>query len=623
MEPQSPQQPSHTSKHCILQPVTSIRTIITSACTSSKMAFLFSPSFRMLFALIATCAVTFISMIWMSTRTMIFSTSVVLRKRDESYALKSKRDVDVVVNRSSSPELPYHGTEYADILHPPENQNSQCYLVDVRDSPAADTDYPFNARSFCLTSSMCIQTFSDEQTKPTLYFSAFPGSTQCNNVTIAFKEKTLHSNCNQLQSSVHCAHGRFNAPDDLTCPKIGVISDVPSHILQRSQWLPGIVVVVPEFPHLQNIFHFSFVLGTVSHLLPALPFLWSKFVPRSQHSSKPLPVTLLFQGRHPKKEGKWQSELLQAVIDSRLSHAKLKVSVGSLKDSPYNQSSQLVCARSSVLLGDRSNINTWPFPSTQYPNVSGNQVTVEAVAFRHAVYTAMGLNTRLPPLIYGALSTVHKNYLFDLPPLAIGYARRNFYPDFSDGEPQLGTKRRFSDIDDAWFEAMLREEATLANTTMVTLQISKNTPVREQVTMFSKIGFVGGIHGANLMNTIFMKPFSAMLEIFSAKSLQCYVAGANSGLAYLKYSPTKRASGEESGCTEEHPTCWSYLHNRRVLISDEKDRAALRSLVKQGVKHVLSLHKHFGQLGGVPVQYNEKLAHFAIDWQRSRLKPVG
>lgn len=576
--------------------------------------YLSSRSTRLSSAIIAISIVAFATTLFLSSWTNVLSSSISFPKNGYVQQGLKKKKMGVQ-NLKQQPKLKYDFNAYE------HHMPSQCFLLDIRGGPGESTNYPFNARSFCITSSMCINSPSSKRSAPpTLYFAASPDATTCKNVTLSFRQNDVQPNCTQLQSMVHCTQGQFKTPDVPICPHVTTFAHIPERNLTDAYWLPGIVMLIPEFPHQQNIFHFSFVLGTISHMLSALPYIKTNFSGRSQNHTTPLQVTLLFKGLSPKQEGQWQSELLQTVINSRLSKAGVNVTIVSMQHAPYKTSSKLVCGRSSILIGNRSNINIWPFPSSLYPSTTGTQVGVEAIAFRHAVYTAMGIDTLLPPMTLGAFENISGHVLFNLPPLTIGYSRRNFKSDAQEGEPQLGTKRRFSDADEKWFESMLNEEAFSANMTMVTLQVSKETPVREQVRMYSQVGLVAGIHGANLMNTVFMNPFSAMLEIFPASSLQCYIAGANSGLAYFKYSPTRKATPDQSGCTQEHPTCWLYPHNRRVLISDQSDRNALRSLVKQGVQHVLNLHTHFRKFGGVPVLYDKNLSLFRIDWQLENRK---
>lgn len=497
-------------------------------------------------------------------------------------------------------------------LYPSFGHPSRCYMLHVPDGYDILPRYSFNARTFCLTSAMCIETVEQPEDSPRIYFSSSPTDTQCVNSSASFREPGESGDCGLIQQYVYCAHGRYQLPFQPTCPQVNKFSDIPGNVLVTARWLPGIVVVIPAFHHLKNIFHFSFILGTTSHLLSALPNLFAQYHPSLQLDKKVFPVTLLFRGESPLQLGKWQAELIQALVNYRLLKVGVYVSVETLNENTNEASSGLVCAHTSLLLGRRSSINLWPFPSVQMPQDFGTQVTVEAVAFRSAVYEAMGVETRLPSVALGSFDRVSPKNIFDLPPLTLGYARRNLATDAPDGQPQNGTKRRFSDSDEAWFTAMLKEEAKFGNIKFTMLQFSRETDVKEQVQKFSKVGFVVGIHGANLMNTIFMKPFSGMLEIFPTSRLPCYFAGGNSGIGYMHYVPTRKATREESGCYDEKHDCWTLRSHRRVVVSEDVDRAILRDMVRRGIARLSDFHQRFGHLGGVPVTFNEDLSVFSI-----------
>ncbi|KAA8496046.1 hypothetical protein FVE85_2201 [Porphyridium purpureum] len=62
---------------------------------------------------------------------------------------------------------------------------------------------------------------------------------------------------------------------------------------------------------------------------------------------------------------------------------------------------------------------------------------------------------------------------------------------------------------------------------------------KEQVRMMRSSGLVIGIHGANLVNTIFMPPLSAVLEIFPFHyKRRYYLGGSNSGVYYSDWEVT-------------------------------------------------------------------------------------
>lgn len=135
-----------------------------------------------------------------------------------------------------------------------------------------------------------------------------------------------------------------------------------------------------------------------------------------------------------------------------------------------------------------------------------------------------------------------------------------------------GTVRRFSNADEEWFEGMLRNETRAAGFGLYAFTIHGNESLRVQAATFSKLGVVIGIHGANLVNAVFMRPLGGFVEALpkGAKS-QCYLAGLNSGLAYWRHEAMEIATPEESRCSREEKRCWKVKRQRMVKIRTNKD----------------------------------------------------
>ncbi|PXF42173.1 hypothetical protein BWQ96_08093 [Gracilariopsis chorda] len=158
---------------------------------------------------------------------------------------------------------------------------------------------------------------------------------------------------------------------------------------------------------------------------------------------------------------------------------------------------------------------------------------------------------------------------------------------------------------------MLTEETSKQGFRLKTIVTSKNHSFDHQVRAFADVGFVVGIHGANLVNSIFMRPFSALFEVFPARSSSmCYYAGSNSGMFYQSHRTRIVASAEESGCRKGYK-CWTDLKHTRVKISTKKDQDRIREMVTNGMRHVLELNARFPH--GIPVFLDEERDAYLID----------
>lgn len=514
-----------------------------------------------------------------------------------------------------------HSTDSASSFHPPVDYPHRCYLQTISDPSELFNPYPFNARSFCLASSVCFRP-SISSNPSVLYHSAPLDRTSCVETAADFQPHgRQQNNCSYIRSLVHQAHGYHGHPIYPVPPQVVPMSELGSHELASARWLQGLVFYVPAYPHLDNIYHFSFVAGAISHILAASKTLMLQWRGEDFQLPQPLPVTIVFRDAQLPSHGLWQQSIMEIIVTYRLKLVGIDVQYTTMNETnsevPASQAPEhLTCSKTAILLGTRSNVNVWPFPTSVEVQTDGSSVPVEAVAFRRAAYNAVAINSMLPSLPHGASGPLPLTAMFDLPPLVIGYSSRNSYPDPKPGEPiYKGSIRRFSDADDVWFTSMLRDVATAHNFSFTVLKPTNNTAMSEQVKSYAKVGFIAGIHGANLMNVIFMKPFGGILEVFP-QSLQCYVAGANSGLKYSHYIPVHAATPEESRCPENHPSCWIRLHMRRVMIGTETDRRSLRRMVEDEVSRIVMLHKRFGALGGIPVYYNRTSTSYQIDWNQ-------
>lgn len=261
-----------------------------------------------------------------------------------------------------------------------------------------------------------------------------------------------------------------------------------------------------------------------------------------------------------------------------------------------------VCLRNAVLLGRRGHVNSWPFMNATEVPLDGKSVPKGAVDFKRAVYDTFDIKGRLPN---GEMDGESQ-----LPPFAVGYSRRDMEPD-SEGYYRTGANRRFSAEDDAWLEHMLKNETESAGAKLFSFAFSSAQCLREQVDIVAKVGFIVGIHGANLVNAVFMPPFGVMMEIFPKGATErCYVAGGNSGLKYLRFEPSEMATPWESGCDPKDVECRNELRQRRVKLDKKEDRTRIREMVREGIKHLREMRDKFPR--GIPVQFNRHTVNYDV-----------
>lgn len=487
-------------------------------------------------------------------------------------------------------------------------------------APAANIPLPhwrFNSRALCLASALCLRLSNASITHPIAAYlpSAQASAPECQLSTPRFEhalpwqgDRPAAACTAAHHDLVACAHGNGLQANRAQCPS--VMPWQPANASPR--WIEDLSILVPSYPYPANIFHYGNVLAMVAHVVDNLPRLLQDWGLGNVHAAggtglyfeggnvKIQRVNILFEG--PRNTNGWQKELLRVLWKYRLGKGGVEVQNVYLREWTDVQH---VCMRNAVVLGRRGNVNVWFFPNATEVPLDGMAVPADAVEFKRAVYEDVGLTVRLP--------RPPENMLVELPPLVLGYARR-LGPDAAKGGNVhlVGTKRRFRDEDEAWFVDMLRNETDAAGVRLHMFTTSPEETLAEQVQNIAAVGFVVGIHGANLVNAVFMQPFGALFEIFPGNAESpCYIAGSNSGLAYYRHTSTEEATPAETGCSVEDAVCQKKPRQRLVKIGREEDRIALRGYVKKGLTHLTSLHQEFPN--GIPVMYDETTDYYHVD----------
>lgn len=401
--------------------------------------------------------------------------------------------------------------------------------------------------------------------------------------------------------------------DDVKCPQS--VKQVNPYRLPTARWSEHFTILVPSYPYPGNIFHFSNVAASLPYFVDHLPQmikLWGiSYVPNASNAiyfkflrASVKHVTILM--RAPKQQtqyGSWQNALLQIMVEHRLRAKGIRVTLEFLTPD-HNAQHEYLCLRNALILGERGHVNLWPFPNATEIPLDGHSVPADAVRFKQAVYKATDVVARLPEGNSG---------ISELPPLVLGYARRvGSDLDSTEKATSLGAVRKFSTEDEKWFSDMLKNETDSAKVKLHVFTTTGEESFREQVRNIVRVGFVVGIHGANLVNSIFMHPFGALFEILPTYAgSRCYLGGMNSGLAYYRYTSTEFATPEESGCTPNQKQCFEQVRYRRVKMGSKSNRDAVREYIREGLRHLIDLHKKYPQ--GIPVKYNPDSTYYDID----------
>lgn len=398
---------------------------------------------------------------------------------------------------------------------------------------------------------------------------------------------------------------------------------------ERQAIFEGITIIVPFYPYPANIYHFSAAFATVAHVASNIDTIISHFGPeriRPVDARDALPLNILFMRRR-RQQIQWSNNLERALFEGRIASVLPEgVKISYLTDLAL-RGTKYACVRNPISLGQRGHVNAWPFANSSEIKLDGSQVPRDSIGFRSDVYKYAGVDE--PPihlLTEREADSEKGNQTFGqivgrvpVPPLVLGYSKRQGMNSTVGGSVHAGgTVRRFSEEDEQWFTDMLTYETNKAGVALKVFTPSPEEPFDLQVRRMVDIGFVVGIHGANMVNSLFMRPFGAFFEIFPANTnSMCYKAGANSGLKYSKHYALVEATPEESGCPVSNNRCYEISRQRMVKIGTAKDRESIRRKVRSGLRHINRLNNEYGAQGGVPVKYNWVTGTYDIvDWKK-------
>lgn len=488
--------------------------------------------------------------------------SLVLLSRRVAYST-------ITLLATSSPELPPLP------LLPPLPPADRCYIIGS--DPARLEPFPLNARSLCVTSSICVSRTSSTSR----YVRAGNRTSACGVLSTGLSDRGASAaaraeyrfgGCRALQRAlVTCAHGSGLGMNRPACPAEATLSAAE---MGREHWDEGVTVLVPEYPFEANIYHYGNMVAWVAYVKA-----------RARQLAGEGRVRVVFQG--PRSRLEWQQGLLKAVLGDDVEFVR-------------EGDEEWRCMRKAVVLGMRGHVNVWPFGNDSAVATDGRSVPGEALRVREAAYRAAGVDG------------VFDGMRVRLPPRRVGYARRVGAAEVGDGKLAAnvavrGTERRFSEEEERWFVDMVQEECAAGDVEFTTFT-TRDEGFEEQVGNAAGLGAMVGIHGANLVNGMFVRAFGAVVEVVpGGVGSLCYVGGMNSGLAYWRLE----GEGEEVKCDKREIECRLRLRQRVVEIGAGRER--LRGMVRAAVEHLNELWRRFPD-GAAPVTRDNVEDRWHIQW---------
>lgn len=335
------------------------------------------------------------------------------------------------------------------------------------------------------------------------------------------------------------------------------------------RWVSQFAIIIPKYEWSYNIYHYFRIWSYISWIVRNLRL----YVPDAGHINH----IHVFYRMGYKYKLPWHEGIRDAAIAAIRRELGISITVGKIR---YDPAVAFQCLHRSIWLGREGRVDAFLYfndssiwsPILQKKDNHWPAIPHESLWFRQIVSTW----TRLPPV--GSFRGDIPSH-FDtipVPPRCVGVLLRS---------PR--SKRRLTRNGDTWFHATLHELGTKYGLEIRNIRTSSAMPFREQVEAMRNIGLAVGLHGANLVNSIFMPAASAIFEIFPFRYVRYYyVAGSNSG---LRYSFHEAEGGKEKNCSLHKLSCVLKYRESIVYLS-ERDRAIIRRRIENAMAYLVRLH---------------------------------
>lgn len=353
-------------------------------------------------------------------------------------------------------------------------------------------------------------------------------------------------------------------------------------------WHSDFAIIVPKYDWSYNICHYNRIWNFITYVIRNLHL----FVPDADHIHH---IDVLFRSGY-KYNYHWHNGLRNTTLSYLQRQVGKTIRVAKIR---YDYLRDFQCVRRAVLLGREARVDAFPFlndsavwrPEQQINDSHWPLIPADSLWLRNAVLNETGL---------GSIATSYENgqeqyEYIRVPPRRIGVLERS---------PR--SKRRLTPSGRIWFQNTLEELSAKHNIEFQHVRTSAAMTFKEQVTQLQSIGLAVGIHGANMVNTVFMPPGGALFEIFPWRYVRYYYAsGGNSGLRYSFHEPE---GGFERNCSFTSPTCFM-KYRESVLYLTEADRVIVRQRLENAIMYITGLHRRFPD-GRMPLRKQGNVYHF-------------
>jgi hypothetical protein len=306
-------------------------------------------------------------------------------------------------------------------------------------------------------------------------------------------------------------------------------------------------------------------------------------------------VNIYFRTKYPYSDV-WTAGIRAAMLPALQAETGLRISIARLRGTGGVTHH---CVRRAVLLGAEGRVDSYPFlndsaiwtPASQARDDHIPRIPADALWMRSVVYAAFGLPAPAAVAENGDYESV------PVPPLVVAWLQRS-----------VRSKRRLDDKSGVWFRETLASLATVYGFSVRDVRCNGTIALSEQAAALQSAGLAVGIHGANIVNTIFMPPAAALFEIFPYKYVRYYYSsGSNSG---LRYSLHEVETGLERSCTEPIKCMLQYRESKLSLTA--YDRRVIVARLERAMLYLRGLRDLYPS-GRIPLRRHGNMYSFAYN----------
>lgn len=354
------------------------------------------------------------------------------------------------------------------------------------------------------------------------------------------------------------------------------------------QWESSFAIVVPKYEWSYNICHYNRLWNFIIYVVKNLAL----FVPDA-HQVKT--IDLLFRSGYTYDE-QWHKGIRNATLPALERETGKKITVRKIR---YDSLRDFQCIRRGVILGREARVDAFPFfndtdvwlPEHQIDDTHWPVIPHDSLWLREVMMQTAGLPS------VGKYSGPGINHFESIavPPKRVGFLQRS-----------ERSRRRLSLQGRLWFANMLRGLCREHGMELVEIRASSRQTLVEQVTDVHALGMAVGLHGANIVNSMFIPAGGALFEIFPWRYVRFYyAAGGNAGLRYSFHEPE---GGIERNCSFTSRTC--FMEYRESLIRlTTADQRKIQERVGAAMKYIVGLHERYPN-GQIPLKREGNVYHF-------------